>query len=209
MSSVPQSTTPRHDQRTYLDIGCGGGIFAESAARLPNTKIVTAIDPTPECITVAKQHQRTDPALADKLQYLHTDIESLPLPNTPSQGADIVSLFEVIEHVQRPTAFLQSCMQHVKPGGWFVLSTISRTWTSWLTTKVVAEYALGLVPKGTHDWSQYINAEEMHAWARRQPGWGDVRAMGVVYVPGFGWQEVTGSEHWGNYFFAIRRQEEE
>ncbi len=61
----------------YLDIGCGGGIFAESAARLPNTHTVTAIDPTPSVLAVAKEHQRNDPALSPpKLNYLNTAIPS-------------------------------------------------------------------------------------------------------------------------------------
>lgn len=87
-----------------------------------------------------------------------------------------------------------------------MLSTMSRTWTAWLTTIVAAERVLGVVPPGTHDWDKYINVDEMRGWAGKQEGWGTPVVMGVVYVPGVGWREVRGSEGWGNYFFGIRRE---
>ncbi|GAM83957.1 hypothetical protein ANO11243_019470 [Dothideomycetidae sp. 11243] len=200
-TSTPSST------QTYLDIGCGGGIFAESAARLASTSHVTGLDPTPEVLAVAKAHLRQDPALSaeGKLEYRLGGVESLDAEVT----ADVVSVFEVVEHVNRPADFLQQCMRHVRPGGWLVGSTIARTWTSWFTTKFVAEDVLRLVPRGTHDWDKYILPEEMRAWAAKQAGWGDWRVMGVIYVPGIGWREVKGSEAWGNYFFALRRSEQD
>nr|OQO20303.1 hypothetical protein B0A51_13438 [Rachicladosporium sp. CCFEE 5018] len=198
-------------QRKYLDVGCGGGIFAESAARRASTKSVTAVDPTPEVISVAKQHQRFDPLLLEpgRLTYRNHSIEELPLPTSPSEGFDIVSLFEVIEHIQQPSPFLSNILQHIKPGGWLIGSTIARTSVSWFTTKFMAEEVLRMVPRGTHEWSQYIQPTEMRSWARKEAeldadgiGW---QVMGVVYVPGLGWKEVKGSEGWGNYFFGVRK----
>ena len=187
----------------YLDIGCGGGIFAESAARLATTSKVTGVDPTPEVLQVAKAHLRSDPALArsGKLTYVNGSVESLSSP----AEADIVSVFEVVEHVRQPSKFLNDCMTHVRPGGWLIGSTIARTWTSWFTTKFMAEDVLRMVPRGTHDWEKYIQPDEMRSWAAKQAGWGEWRVMGVIYVPGIGWREVQGSESWGNYFFGLRR----
>lgn len=200
---------PRHGQR-YLDIGCGGGIFAESAARLRNTVHVTAIDPSSEVIAVAKSHAQTDPVFQEvgRLEYLNTSIEDLAIPQTPESRYDLVTLFEVVEHISYPAPFLASCMPFVKPGGWLILSTIARTWTSWLTTKVVAEDMLRMVPQGTHDWKNYINEVELRGFFKGREGWGDdggVRSMGCVYVPGLGWRMVAGGERWGNYFFGVRR----
>ena len=205
----------------YLDIGCGGGIFAESAARLSITESVTAIDPTPEVLKIAEAHRRRDPVLVrvGKLKYLNISIENLPLPgqvNASAQGDvkeegkgyDIVTCFEVLEHVAAPGPFLEHVLQHVKPGGWLVLSTIARTSTSWLVTNVVAEDVLGIVPKGTHEWAKYVNEAELRDWFAKKQGWGEnggMKAMGVLYVPGLGWKEVTGGEAWGNYFFGVRR----
>ncbi|GIZ45261.1 hypothetical protein CKM354_000843600 [Cercospora kikuchii] len=197
----------------FLDIGCGGGIFAESAARSSMTKSVLAIDPTPECIRVAKGHARQDPLLLEpgRLTYKNIAIEELPFPENEEEGFDVISVFEVIEHIQKPAPFLENVLRHLKPGGWLVGSTIARTGTSWFTTKFVAEEVLRMVPRGTHDWSQYINPGEMREWARgRQEldvlvggdGW---QQMGVVYVPGLGWKVVDGSEDWGNYFFGVRK----
>lgn len=216
---------PRNSSRKlhYLDIGCGGGIFAESAARKAHTASVTAIDPTPEVIAVAKRHQRQDPRLLEpgRLEYKNIAIEDLP-PQKAEEGDggggyDIITLFEVIEHIQHPTPFLERALTHLKPGGWIVGSTIARTGTSWFTTKFMAEDVLGLVPRGTHEWKQYIQPQELREWARVQrglefdgrsgvgSGW---EVLDVVYVPGFGWREVEGSEAWGNYFFGMRKKDD-
>lgn len=191
---------------TYLDIGCGGGIFAESAARLASTKSVTAIDPSPEVLSVARAHARRDPALRNKLTYLNTPIEQLPMP---AEKYDVVSIFEVLEHVADPAPFLDRAAPFVKPGGWLVMSTIARTWMSWFVTNFMAEDVLRIVPRGTHDWRKYVNEEELRAhFTRGRTGWAEPRCMGVIYVPGVGWREVQGSEKVGNYFFAVRRLEE-
>jgi polyprenyldihydroxybenzoate methyltransferase / 3-demethylubiquinol 3-O-methyltransferase len=199
--------TPPPSNLRYLDIGCGGGIFAESAARLPSTGSVTAIDPSSEVLAVAKAHARQDPGLQGKLTYLNTSIEGLPKPNSIEEQYDVLSLFEVIEHITYPAEFLDICAPFVKPGGWIVMSTIARTWMSWLTTKVVAEDIARIVPRGTHDWDKYINEEELRGYFLKERGWNSPRVMGVVYVPGLGWKEVSGSEKIGNYFFAIRKDE--
>ena len=94
----------------------------------------------------------------------------------------------------------------VKPGGWLVMSTMARTWTSWVTTNLIAEDVLGIVPKGTHDWNKYINEEELRRYFVDKAGWVSPRVLGVMYVPGVGWKEVEGSEKLGNYFFGIRRE---
>ncbi|KAJ9142326.1 hypothetical protein NKR23_g7314 [Pleurostoma richardsiae] len=198
----------------YLDVGCGGGIFAESAARLPSTASVTAVDPSPEVLAVARAHAARDPALVlpagedglPRLRYVAGTVETLPAPASAEELYDVVSLFEVVEHVDSPAAFLERCGALVRPGGWLVLSTIARTWTSWLVTNVVAEDILGAVPRGTHDWRKYINEEEMRAFFARGKGWGEPLVMGVVYVPGLGWKEVPGSEKIGNYFFGVRKE---
>ncbi|KAI1380420.1 ubiquinone biosynthesis O-methyltransferase [Hypoxylon crocopeplum] len=205
-SSVLDHPPPPSTGLKYLDIGCGGGIFAESAARLHTTASITAIDPSPEVLSVAKAHAKRDPALQSKLTYINTPIEQLPVPSTPQEGYDVVSIFEVIEHVSNPAQFLDRCTPFVKPGGWLVMSTIARTWMSWFTTNLVAEDLLRMVPKGTHDWRKYINEEELRAhFLQKKLGWDEPRCMGVVYVPGLGWKEVNGSEKVGNYFFGIRR----
>jgi polyprenyldihydroxybenzoate methyltransferase/3-demethylubiquinol 3-O-methyltransferase len=168
---------------------------------------VTAIDPSPVVLAVAKAHAKRDPGLTGKLQYQNIAIEELPIPKTDEEKYDVLSCFEVIEHVESPAVFLDQCKPFVKKGGWMVMSTIARHWASWMTTKLVAEDILGIVPKGTHDWAKYINEEELRGYFEGVGGWTSPRSMGVIYVPGVGWREVKGSEKVGNYFFAVRRDE--
>lgn len=230
-------------QYKYLDVGCGGGIFASSAARLRHTKSVTAIDPTREVIEVAKRKQREDPLLMEsgRLSYLNCAIEELDqyTTSTPARTGsqpqheqyDILTLFEVIEHLQYPTKFLQQCLTHLRPGGWLVLSTIARHPLSYLTTKIIAEapWPIGVVPRGIHTWEQYINPDELAGWfdkennaynrellmeGRRPEGvgekevmrrYGDVKVRGCVYVPLVGWRWIDGSERFGNYFLGVQK----
>jgi polyprenyldihydroxybenzoate methyltransferase / 3-demethylubiquinol 3-O-methyltransferase len=205
------TSTSKKNGLDYLDIGCGGGIFAESAARLPHTASVTAIDPSPKVLKVAEAHKRKDPLLLEpgRLTYLNASIENFNAKSAGSaykeDGYDVVTLFEVLEHVTDGSAFLTSILPHVKVGGWLVLSTISRTWTSWVVTKLVAEDVLGMVPQGTHDWEKYVNEDELAQWFEKQQGWGNARSMGCMYIPGVGWKEVAGGEKFGNYFFAAQR----
>ncbi|KAL9091667.1 MAG: hypothetical protein Q9165_004743 [Trypethelium subeluteriae] len=205
-----RAASSRNQERglRYLDIGCGGGIFAESAARLATTAHVTAIDPSSEVLDIAKYHSRRDPILMapGRLSYQNVSIEDLKTPDKDEERYDVVTLFEVIEHVTNPSAFLDQVLPHIRPGGWLILSTIARTWTSWLTTKFIAEDVVRLVPKGTHEWEKFIDESEMRAWFTRRNGWIDIRSMGVVYVPGLGWKEVPNSEQWGNYFFGVRKE---
>lgn len=234
-SPTPPTSTPLPSDPTrryrYLDIGTGGGIFAESAARLPSTISVTAIDPTPDVIEVARAHARLDPILSEvvdptasevekRLAYHNIPVELLPhapsttssqSPDSTPQGKyDIVTMFEVIEHVSNPAHFVEQALSHVAPGGWLIGSTISRTLTSYLTTILIAEAPVfGVVPKGTHDWKKYVDPTEVRFWMRER-GWGGVegetwRTRGVIYLPGLGWREVQGSEEWGNYFFGVRK----
>ncbi|KAJ8609292.1 hypothetical protein MRB53_039167 [Persea americana] len=135
---------------------------------------------------------------------------------------DFVSVFEVIEHIDKPAAFLRQALSHVKPGGWLIGSTIARHPISYLTTKVVAEapWPIGVVPAGTHDWNKYINPpKEMEAWFTKgkvlSPGisseqrlddkYGKVQIEGCIYLPLVGWRWVKGSEQFGNYFFGVQR----
>lgn len=211
-SSHPAPALTATNSLRYLDIGCGGGIFSESAARLTTTKSVTGIDPSKEVISVAEAHARQDPIFQEpgRLEYLNVSIEDLPVPQNLGMQYDIVTVFEVIEHIDFPATFLSYALPFVKPGGWIILSTISRTWPSWLTTKFVAENVMRLVPRGTHDWGKYINEEELRDFFRSKDGWGGedgMRSQGVIYLPGIGWRTVTGGQRLGNYFFGVRNQD--
>ncbi|OJJ44071.1 hypothetical protein ASPZODRAFT_72401 [Penicilliopsis zonata CBS 506.65] len=250
-NSTGNTTSPPANLH-YLDIGCGGGIFAESLARtIPLTPSVpgtptraasmTAIDPSPHLIRIARAHARTDPTVDAHLRsghfkYLNTTLEELSErllkeeeakeAEQPTGGKfDMVTLFEVIEHIDpntsTPATFLTNALRLLKPGGWLVGSTIARTFPSFLVNQVIAEapWPVGVVPRGTHEWSKFVNPDELEGWAKdgvrtvrsqlHNPSGSQNKALewlccGVMYFPGLGWKMVPGSESWGNYFWAVR-----
>lgn len=259
IASCLADAPPVHDQQQeqeqgqaqanlhYLDVGCGGGIFAESLARtIPSTDIqtgtptraasITAIDPSSTLIHIAREHARTDPTVdahlrTGRFSYQNCTLEDLIESATTSENEkkqfDIVTLFEVLEHIDpstsSPLSFLTNCLRLVKPGGWLIGSTIARSFPSFLVNQVIAEapWPIGVVPRGTHEWSKFLNPDEVKAWVqeglmRGRDGvvgragsealqgstW---KCEGVMYFPGLGWKIVKGSEDWGNYFWAVRK----
>jgi len=257
-----ERTTMANNGLRYLDVGCGGGIFAESLARtIPigssgkrtltstNAASVLAIDPSLTLIRIARDHARTDPTVhahlcSGRLRYENTTVEELSSQSMKFDSSfstkitdrssssndelsfDIITLFEVLEHVDpdtSPLSFLVYCLQLLRPGGWLIGSTIARTLPSFLVNKVVAEapWPVGVVPRGTHEWSKFVNADELKGLveeglmrakneASRRSGSEALDDMrwkcgGVIYVPGLGWKMIDGGENLGNYFWAVRK----
>lgn len=154
------STGPPLDQLKALDVGCGGGLLSESLARLGAQ--VTAIDPSEDLVAVAQAHAREtgDPRL-EKIDYQGgTSVEELAA--STSEKYDIVTLLEVLEHVTNVPSLVEAAASLVKEDtGLLFVSTMNRTWKSHLLTIVGAEYVMGYVPQGTHDWNQYLAPHEV------------------------------------------------
>jgi polyprenyldihydroxybenzoate methyltransferase/3-demethylubiquinol 3-O-methyltransferase len=194
---------------SVLDIGCGGGILTENLSRLGAK--VDGIDASPRAIEVAKAHLRTDPKLNshNSPNYICGSIQDHA--NLPKY--DLVTAMEVLEHVDYPGTFLSEIAGQVKPGGWLVVSTISRTWLAWLGTIVAAEKVIGIVPPGTHTWGKFIKEAELreHFTGLKdeigRPWAAEARSRGCMYNPIRGeWQFVDSIGATAvNYFFAVRR----
>jgi len=156
------------------DIGCGGGILAEALAELGAS--VTAIDPAPNNIAVARAH-----AEKQGLSIDYRNITAEALAETGEQF-DIVTALEVIEHVEGPRAFLEKLGTLVKPGGLMFLATIDRTVKSYMLAIVGAEYVLRWVPRGTHDHAKFIRPDELSGWLRRA-GLREIDRAGMSFTP--------------------------
>lgn len=189
-------------QFEVLDVGCGGGILSECLARLPFTKRVRGIDLSPDVLAVAEAHRKKDPILADKLDYRLAELGSL---DKAEEQFDIITLFEVLEHVEYPSEVLSQALDRLRPGGWMFLSTINRTPISYFTTIFVGEHLLNIVPKGTHTLSKYINESELREWFNARDDCDVISSEGCLYIPAYGWK-FTGSKSIGNYFMAIRKK---
>lgn len=185
-----------------LDIGCGGGLLSESLARLPNVESVAGIDMTPEVITVAEQHRDLDPMLATKLTYKLTSLDEVP----SEEQFDVITCMEMLEHVDYPSVVLKKALSHVKPGGYFFLSTINRDFVSWFTTIFMGEHVLKIVPLGTHTYSKYIKAEEISEFVEAMNDFEIIDAKGCAYLPATGWF-YTPTPNVGNYLMALKRKE--
>ena len=145
--------------KTVLDIGCGGGILAESMAA--HGARVTGIDLGEAPLSVAKLHLKESGL---KVDYRHVSAEDLA--REQPEAFDVVTCMEMLEHVPDPASTIAACAKLVKPGGQVFFSTINRNPKSWLFAIVGAEYVLNLLPKGTHEYMKFIKPSELEGWAR-------------------------------------------
>ncbi len=145
--------------KKVIDVGCGGGILAESMA-LRGAR-VTGIDMGKAPLNVAKLHLKESGMEVDYQQILAED-----MAQQQPQAFDIVTCLEMLEHVPDPASTIQACANLVKPGGHVFFSTINRNPKSWLFAIIGAEYILNLLPRGTHDYMKFIKPSEMAQWLR-------------------------------------------
>lgn len=145
--------------KKVLDVGCGGGILAESMAR--RGAEVTGIDMGEAPLQVAELHKLESGV---EVEYHRTTAEAMAEKHP---GAfDVVTCMEMLEHVPDPGSVIAACARLVKPGGQVFFSTINRNPKSYLFAIVGAEYVLRLLPRGTHDFAKFIRPSELENWTR-------------------------------------------
>jgi len=145
--------------RRVLDVGCGGGLLAEALARAGAR--VIAIDLAPAMIEVARLHA-TESALAVDYRLIAAE----ELAAAEPAAFDVVTCMEMLEHVPEPAAMTATLARLLRPGGALFVSTINRNLRSFLLAIVAAEYLLGLIPRGTHEYERLIRPAELARWAR-------------------------------------------
>lgn len=178
-----------------LDVGCGGGILCESLAALGAA--MTGIDPAPNNIAVATRHAATSGLSID---YRCTTVETIA---RAGETFDAVLVMEVVEHVRDVSGFLRDAAACVRPGGLLFGATLNRTLKSYALAIVGAEFVLGWVPRGTHDWAQFVTPSEFSRYLRRA-GLRPLAEAGVTYNPlrdAWGLSRDTGV----NYMLAATR----
>lgn len=152
MGRDPASAEPLHDLQ-IIDVGCGAGIVTENLSPLGGE--ILGIDAAERNVAIARKHAETTGARVDY---------RLALPEDLAQQAahfDVVLSLEVVEHVADQAAFLTALARLVKPGGILVIGTLNRTVRSFIKAIIGAEYVLGWLPKGTHDWRRFVTPREL------------------------------------------------
>jgi len=144
--------------KKIIDVGCGGGILAESLSRLGAE--VTGIDMGKEPLNIAKLH-----ALDSGITVDYQQVTAEEKAETDFQAYDIVTCMEMLEHVPNPASVIESCAKMVKPGGLVFFSTLNKTIKSYLLAIVAAESLFKLVPRGTHEYQHFIKPSTLIAWA--------------------------------------------
>ena len=167
---------PLGDARV-LDVGCGGGILAESMAR--RGARVTGIDMAQAPLEVARMHLHESGLEVD---YRQVPVEELAQEMPGS--FDVVTCMEMLEHVPDPASVVNACARLVRPGGQVFFSTINRNPKSFLYAIVAAEYVLGLLPRGTHEYARFIRPAELTRWAR-------AAGLETRHLSGLGYNPVT------------------
>ena len=185
---------------SVLDAGCGGGILSEALARLGAD--VTGLDATAEAVAAAAAHARLDPAVAARTRFVCSSAEALAASGARFDG---VVCSEVLEHVAAPADFLAALGAMLRPGGHAVVTTINRSLPAFWAAILGAEYALRLVPPGTHEWAKFVKPEEL-ARALERAG------CAVELVTGFAYNPL--SQRWSatrdtsvNYAVVARKRE--
>ncbi|GAD21988.1 bifunctional 2-polyprenyl-6-hydroxyphenol methylase/3-demethylubiquinol 3-O-methyltransferase UbiG [Acidovorax sp. MR-S7] len=185
------------DGRKVLDVGCGGGILADSMAR--KGAEVTGIDLASKALRVARLHALE--AQTPRIQYREISAEALAQEAPAS--FDIVTCMEMLEHVPDPHSVVAACAQLVKPGGWVFFSTINRNAKAFALAIVGAEYVLRMLPRGTHEYAKLIRPSELAA-ACRAADLDVVQTRGMQHNP-FTGRYWLSSDTSVNYLFATRR----
>jgi 2-polyprenyl-6-hydroxyphenyl methylase / 3-demethylubiquinone-9 3-methyltransferase len=169
-----ESLTPLKE-RKVVDVGCGGGLLSEGMAA--RGAEVTGIDLSEKALGVARLHLLESGLRVD---YRHISAEEMAaaMPGT----FDVVTCLEMLEHVPDPASTIAACAQLVKPGGTVFFSTINRNPKAYLLAVIGAEYVLGMLPRGTHDYAKFIKPSELNRWVRTvglEPG----EQTGLQYNP--------------------------
>jgi len=145
--------------KSVVDVGCGGGILAEAMAG--RGAQVTGIDLADKPLKVAMLHGTETGSRVD-YRLISAEALAVEAPET----YDVVTCMEMLEHVPEPASTIAACARMCKPGGWVFFSTINRNPKSFLFAIVGAEYVLGLLPKGTHEYARFIRPSELAADCR-------------------------------------------
>lgn len=168
-------TTEKISSLKWLDVGCGGGYMSEAMAKMGAS--VIGVDPLAPLLAVARSHAKAEGLVID---YREGVGEALPLDD---RSVDAVICVDVLEHVQDLNQVISEIARVLKPGGLFVFDTINRNIVSTFFGVWVAEYLLGIVPRGTHDPKLFIKPKELKA-ALSRSGFDlvDWRGLGPVGI---------------------------
>ncbi len=180
---------------TLLDIGCGGGLLSEPMARLGFA--VTGADASERNIGTAQAHAAQSGL---EIDYRAVTAETLV---TEGRAFDVVLNMEVVEHVADVAAYLEACSRLVKPGGITFVATMNKTLKSFALAKIGAEYVLGWLPRGTHDWNRFIPPAELRA-SLEGTGLTILKTQGVSFDP-LGWDWRLSSDVDVNYMLVAKR----
>jgi 2-polyprenyl-6-hydroxyphenyl methylase/3-demethylubiquinone-9 3-methyltransferase len=165
------------DGKTVLDVGCGGGILAESMAA--RGAQVTGIDLGEAPLSVAKLHKHES-----EVDVTYRKVSAEELADETPGGFDIVTCMEMLEHVPEPASVVAACATLLKSGGKVFFSTINRTPKGFAFAIVGAEYLLRLLPRGTHEYARFIRPSELDEWGR-EAGLNLAGSTGMHYNPVF------------------------
>jgi len=180
---------------SLLDIGCGGGLLSEPMARLGFA--VTGADASEKNIGTARTHAAHSGL---PVTYRATTAEALV---EEGQGFDVVLNMEVVEHVADVAGYLDACARLVKPGGLTFVATLNKTLKSLALAKIGAEYVLGWLPRGTHDWNRFIPPAELKKSLERA-GLNVLKTQGVSFDP-LNWDWRLSSDVDVNYMVVAQR----
>jgi len=184
--------------KNVLDVGCGGGILSESMVH--RGARVLGIDMGEMPLRVAELH-----TLESGVEVAYRRVSPEALAAERPESFDIVTCMEMLEHVPDPSSVVRACARLVRPDGLVFFSTLNRNLKSYLLAVIGAEYLLGMLPKGTHDYARFIRPSELDRWVRAA-GMRTSDITGMTYNPLNGSYHRTKKDVDVNYLVTCRPQ---
>jgi 2-polyprenyl-6-hydroxyphenyl methylase/3-demethylubiquinone-9 3-methyltransferase len=183
--------------RDVIDVGCGGGILAESMAA--RGARVTGIDLAGKALKVAELH-----GLESGVTVRYQQISAEDMAANEPESRDVVTCMEMLEHVPDPASTVAACARLARPGGWVFFSTLNRNPKSFAFAIIGAEYILKLLPRGTHEYGKFIRPSELIGHARRA-GLQQQAMLGLTYNPLTREYRLVDGDVSVNYLVAFRK----
>jgi len=137
-------------QQRLLDLGCGTGLFISDQSR---DKTAIGLDSSSEALAFTR--------IRGVSRLVCADSQSMPFA---SESFDVVTAFDLIEHVERDDLLIAEAYRVLRPGGVALIAVPAHPF-------LLGEHDDALHHKRRYTWKQLDSLFEPAIWVRRRMTW--------------------------------------